>query len=117
MSVDENCLEGIVVSYQFHKFDVYDNDVYFFKVEDANSMDKLNKLFRKHWGHNVDFIYRKNYATYVKVKHVDIENFFNFDFEKGCEFKANLFLHLSDDGNGQTYYPKITLQDQNIIKI
>ena len=82
MSVDENCLEGIVVSYQFQKFDVYDNDIYFFKVEDANSMDKLNKLFRKHWGRNVDFINRKNYITSVKVKNVDIEDFFNFHFEK-----------------------------------
>ena len=46
MSVNENYLEGIVVSYQFHKFDVSDNDI--FKVEDADSLDKLNKFFRKH---------------------------------------------------------------------
>ena len=116
MSVNENYLEGIVVSYQFHKFDVNDNDIYFFKVEDANSLDKLHKFFRKHWGHNVDFIYRKCLNTYVKVKHENIENFFNFQFEKGCKFKANLYLHLSEDGDGQTYYPKITLEDQNIIK-
>ena len=44
MSVNENCLEGIVVSYQFHKFDADDNDVYYFKVEDTESIDKINKF-------------------------------------------------------------------------
>jgi hypothetical protein len=50
MSVNENCLEGIVVSYQFHKLDIDDNDMCFFKVEHAQSLNKLNKFFRKHWG-------------------------------------------------------------------
>ena len=65
MSVDENFLEGIVVSYHFHKFDIDDNDIYFFKIEEVESLDKLNKFFRKHWGYNVKFIYRKNLNTYV----------------------------------------------------
>ena len=117
MSVNENCLEGIVVSYQFHKFDVDDNDMCFFKVENAQSLNRLNEFFRKHWGHNVKFIYRKGFYTYVKVKHEDIENFFNISFEKGCMFKANLYIHSYDDENGQTYYVKTSLEDQNIIKI
>ena len=70
MGENENYIEGLVVSYQYHKFDIYDNDIYFFKVENKESLDKLNKLFRKHWGHNVDFLYRKQFNTYVKVKHV-----------------------------------------------
>jgi hypothetical protein len=53
----------------------------------------------------------------VKVKHEDIENFFNISFEKGCMFKANLYIHSYDDENGQTYYVKTSLEDQNIIKI
>ena len=89
---------------------------FFYKVEDAYSMGKLNKFFRKHWGHNVDFIYRKCLNTYVKVKHENIENFFTIHFEKGFKFKANLYLHLSEDGDGQTYYLKISLEDQHIIK-
>ncbi len=114
--MSDNCVEGIVVSYQFHKFDIDDNDIYFFKVEDTESLDKINKLFRKHWVHNVDFLYRKHFATYVKVKHEDIEDFFNFSFEKGAKFKTNLYLHSIEDENETTYYPKITLDDTNQIK-
>ena len=112
MSVDENFLEGIVVSYQFHKFDVDDNDIYFFKVEEAESLDKLNKCFRKHWGRKVNFIYRKNLNTYVKVKHEDIENFFNINFVKGYKFKTKLNIYSCEEENGQTYYTKISIDEE-----
>ena len=109
MGENENYIEGIVVSYQFHKFDIYENNIYFFKVEEKESLDKLNKLFRKHWGHNVDFLYRKQFNTYVKVKHENIEDFFNINFEKGSKFKANLHLHPCVNENGITYYSQISL--------
>ena len=112
MLENENCIEGVVVSYQYHKFDVEDNDIYFFKVEDTDSLDKVNRLFRKHWGHNVSFVYRKQFNTYVKVKHEDIEDFFNIKFEKGAKFKTNLYLKSCEDENGQIYYPQISLQEQ-----
>ena len=112
MVESDNCLEGIVVSYQFHKFDVDDNAIYFFKIEDAESMDKLNKFSRKHWGHDTNFVYRKMLSTYVRVKHEDIEDFFDIKFEKGSRFKTNLYLHSLEDENGQTYYPKVSLQEE-----
>ena len=50
MAVNENYIEDILVSYQFHKIDVDGNDVCFFKVEDIQSIEKMNKFCRKHWG-------------------------------------------------------------------
>jgi hypothetical protein len=112
MSMKENCVEGVLVSYQYHKFDSDDNDMYFFKVEDSESLDKLNKLFRKHWGHTMDFLYRKSFNTYVKVKHQNIEDFFNINFEKGSKFKTNLYIHSCEEENGTVYYPQISLDEQ-----
>ena len=112
MSVNENCLEGIVVSYQFHKFDVDDNDMYFFKVEDTESIDKINKFSRKHWGHNLEMIYRKGFNTYVKVKHENIENFFYVEYKKGSLFKTNIYVFSCENENGEIYYPKISLHEE-----
>ena len=112
MSVNENCLEGIVVSYQFHKFDVDDNDMYFFKVEDTESIDKINKFSRKHWGHNLEMIYRKGFNTYVKVKHENIENFFYVEYKKGSLFKTNIYVFSCEHENGEIYYPKISLHEE-----
>jgi hypothetical protein len=48
----------------------------------------------------------------VKVKHEDIEDFFNITFEKGSKFKTNLYLHSYDDENGKTYYAKVSLNEE-----
>ena len=72
MSVNDECIENVVVSYQFHAFDAHDNDQYFFKTENTDSVKKLNDFFRNHCDVDMKFIYRKNSATYVKIKHEDI---------------------------------------------
>jgi hypothetical protein len=100
------------VSYQFHKFDADDNDMCFFKVEDAESIDKINKFSRKHWGHNLEMIYRKGFNTYVKVKHENIENFFYVEYKKGSLFKTNIYVFSCEHENGEIYYPKISLHEE-----
>ena len=52
MSVNGNCLEGIVVSYRFHKFDIDYNDMYFFKIEDAQSLTNSTSSLGNIGGHN-----------------------------------------------------------------
>ena len=56
-------------------------------------------------------VYRKGFNTYVKVKHEHIENFFNVTFKKGSLFKTNLYMRSCQDENGETYYPKISLDE------
>ena len=112
MSVNENCIEDILVSYQFHKFDADDNDMYFFKVEDTEGIDKINEFSRKHWGHNLEMIYRKGFNTYVKVKHENIENIFYVEYKKGSLFKTNIYVFSCENENGEIYYPKISLHEE-----
>ena len=74
--MNDRCIENIVVTYEFHAFDAHDNDQYFFKIENTNSLKQVNDFFKNHCDVNLKFLYRKNNATYVKIKHEDIDDFF-----------------------------------------
>ena len=109
MTVNDRSIENIVVTYEFHAFDAHDNDQYFFKIENTNSLKQVNDFFKNHCDVNLKFLYRKNNATYVKIKHEDIDDFFNIKFEKRREYIANLHMIYFQTVDEKGYYPKITL--------
>ena len=55
------------------------------------------------------FVFRKNLATYVRIKHEDTDDFFNIKFEKQREYIANLHMVYFESVDTKGYYPKITL--------
>jgi hypothetical protein len=61
------------------------------------------------------FIYKKNSATYVKMKHEDIDDFFNIKFEKRREYMANLHMVYFETVDTKGYYPKITLIGYDLV--
>jgi hypothetical protein len=74
-------------------------------------LKKRDDFCRNHYDVDIRFIYRKNLATYVKMKHEDIDNVFNTKFEKRREYMANLHLVYFETVDTKGYYPKTTLMD------
>ena len=106
MSVNDRCIKNVVVSYQFHAFDAHDNGQYFFKVENTDSLRKLNNFFRNHCDVDMKFIYRISFATHVKIKNEDIDDFFYIKLEKRREYMANLHMVYFETVDTKGYYPK-----------
>ena len=58
MSVNDRCIENVVVSYQFHAFDARVNDQCFFNVENTDSLKKLDDFFTNQY--DVDIYLQDN---------------------------------------------------------
>ena len=114
MSVNDKCIENLVMTYQFHSIDAYENDQYFFKPSNKTSYDRLCSFFKDHSDFDLKFVYRKKDDLSVKIKHKHIKDFFEIDFQKGKEYMANLHLVYYENKETKGYYPKIELMEQDV---
>ena len=111
MSLTDECIEGLLMIYQFHSIDAYETDQYFFKLVDERSLDRFNQFFSTHLDFEMKFVYRKNSEVYLKIEHDNITNFFDIPFEKQKEYVVDLHLHVFHDNETKGYYPKATLAE------